>query len=79
MLPTANPASSFTRAISDTESSGSDVPNATIVVPMISGEIRKAREIFFANLTNAWVDSERKITPKQNFNNNSNTRSLYVF
>lgn len=64
MLPNAKPAFFLIEAINETESSGSEVSNATIVISTISGEIRKAREIFFANLTNAWVESKRKTTPK---------------
>lgn len=72
ILPKAKPVSFFIKAISETESSGNDVPKATRVMPIISGEIRKAREIFFANLTNIRVESKRTRTLKQNFSNKSN-------
>src|SRR3990167_4494747 len=46
MFPKASPTSCFRIATVDTASSGSEVPRATIVTPIINGETRKDLEMF---------------------------------
>jgi hypothetical protein len=46
-----------------TTSSGNEVPQATIVVPIIKGEIRQTKASFSADLTNRWVENKRIIIP----------------
>lgn len=52
ILPMANPASFLSMETIDTASSGSEVPMATMVMPMIRGDIRSTLEIFSARPTN---------------------------
>ena len=66
MFPKASPTSCFRIATVDTASSGSEVPRATIVTPIINGETRKDLEMFSDKETKTLVErsSTMMLIPK---------------